>query len=37
MQNTDLLRIVDEKTRDPIAFPIEECLKQRCVVILARA
>jgi hypothetical protein len=37
MQNTDLLRIVDEKTRDPIVCLIEECLKQRCVVIFARA
>jgi hypothetical protein len=37
MQNTDLLRIVDEKTRDPIACLIEECFKQLCVVILARA
>jgi diguanylate cyclase (GGDEF)-like protein/PAS domain S-box-containing protein len=35
MQSVDLLRIVDEKTRDPIPCPIEDCLKQRSVVILA--
>ncbi|MFQ3251797.1 MAG: PAS domain S-box-containing protein [Loktanella salsilacus] len=35
MQSVDLLRIVDEKTHDPIPCPIGECLKQRSVVILS--